>query len=208
MFARKLLRPFGGLTKEDIANEARAISKLCGSVDSIHENIVQVLQHGWLSKSSSYYFIDMEFCEWSLDQYIDASSSKPLSLELNEAFWNRVICMLQIADDLTRGVGFIHTRGEVHRDLKPSNGIFLSTPGFVLKVVLFFHRAHRWKIADFGLSCETLSSRLYTTLHSQGTTSYRAPEILSEDPKYNFKSDIWALGCIIYGTVHWNEGFC
>src|SRR5579871_6400136 len=45
-----------------------------------------------------------------------------------------------------------------------------------------------------------------TTCYSRGTTSYRAPEIIVDDSKlekakFSKKSDIWALGCLIYETV-------
>ena len=39
-----------------------------------------------------------------------------------------------------------------------------------------------------------------TTKYSRGTSSYRAPEVLHDDAKFNNKADIWALGCIIYET--------
>jgi eukaryotic-like serine/threonine-protein kinase len=37
---------------------------------------------------------------------------------------------------------------------------------------------------------------------SRGTASYRAPEVLdSNGPKYNKKTDIFALGCIVYEII-------
>jgi hypothetical protein len=59
------MRPFGLLSKQDILNEARAIDKL-----SKYEqrNIVKFLRHGWLG--STYYFLDMELCDFSLEDFI------------------------------------------------------------------------------------------------------------------------------------------
>lgn len=37
-----------------------------------------------------------------------------------------------------------------------------------------------------------------TTQYSRGTASYRAPEVIAREPKFNNKVDIWALGCILY----------
>lgn len=40
-----------------------------------------------------------------------------------------------------------------------------------------------------------------------GTASYRAPELLSEDPKFTNRVDIWALGCILYEIVYHKRAF-
>jgi serine/threonine protein kinase len=37
-----------------------------------------------------------------------------------------------------------------------------------------------------------------TTRYSRGTDSYRAPEVIAEDSRFNNRADIWALGCVIY----------
>src|SRR5438105_8415469 len=66
-------------------------------------------------------------------------------------------------------------------------------------LVLYSFRNQLWKIADFGTTSEATSKQFCTTPYSRGTSSYRAPEILDQqNPKYNNKADIWALGCIIY----------
>src|SRR5271155_799514 len=67
------------------------------------------------------------------------------------------------------------------------------------QILVLFSRAEGiWKIADFGLSTEATSQHARTTLFSNGTPSYRAPELLKQNPKYTNKVDIWALGCILY----------
>jgi len=43
-----------------------------------------------------------------------------------------------------------------------------------------------------------------TTCYSRGTTSYRAPEIIVNNPreaKFSKKSDVWAFGCVAYEAV-------
>jgi serine/threonine protein kinase len=37
-----------------------------------------------------------------------------------------------------------------------------------------------------------------TTRYSRGTASYRAPEVIADNAKFNNRADIWSLGCIIY----------
>jgi serine/threonine protein kinase len=125
VFARKLLRIFGLVTKEDVQNEVRAIDIFRGH--GISENIVSVIDHGWLSRS--YYYIDMELCEGNLEQYI--MKDPELTYELSAAenprllyagfegrgIWNTWDIMEQVAS----GIEFVHGCGEAHRDLKPRN---------------------------------------------------------------------------------------
>ena len=117
-----MVRLFGGVTTEDIENEARAISKLCGPGTSPH--IVEVIKHGWLPRDKSCYFIDMELCSKTLEQEIlERKHTKP---------WHTALAVrptatmqewiLPVATDLAPGLAYIHRAGAVHRDLKPRNG--------------------------------------------------------------------------------------
>jgi len=64
--------------------------------------------------------------------------------------------------------------------------------------VLLSDESRCWKIADFGISAEGTSNGAQVTMDSRGSSSYRAPELLGENPTFNNKTDIWALGCILY----------
>ncbi|WVQ84715.1 hypothetical protein IAT38_006872 [Cryptococcus sp. DSM 104549] len=68
----------------------------------------------------------------------------------------------------------------LHRDLKPEN-VFLSDE-FV-------------KLGDFGLS-KDMGTASFTSTYV-GTPLYMPPEILAEN-RYDTKSDIWSLGCLVY----------
>jgi serine/threonine protein kinase len=68
IFARKIIRLFGEVTEEDIENEAGAVSALCTAGHSKY--VVEVLKHGWLTKDHAFYFIDMEYCIQTLDDFI------------------------------------------------------------------------------------------------------------------------------------------
>lgn len=120
------MHPFGRFKAEDIQNELRAVSKLCGSLT--HRNIVPVLRQGTMPPN--YYFIDMELCELSLKTYLlrrwTPSLEKDVPFFANESLpqWMRVRHLWGIMEDIASGVAFIHSHEEVHRDLKPPNSNF------------------------------------------------------------------------------------
>lgn len=55
---------------------------------------------------------------------------------------------------------------------------------------------HAVKLGDFGLS-KMLAPEQHLATTYVGTPYYMSPELISEDT-YTHKSDIWALGCIVY----------
>ncbi|XP_059098247.1 serine/threonine-protein kinase Nek8-like isoform X1 [Tigriopus californicus] len=76
----------------------------------------------------------------------------------------------------------VHCRQILHRDLKTQNIFLTKTMDHI-------------KIGDFGISkILTSKSKAFTVV---GTPCYISPE-LCEGKAYNQKSDVWALGCILY----------
>ena len=76
----------------------------------------------------------------------------------------------------------VHDRKILHRDLKCQN-IFLTKNGII-------------KLGDFGIA-RVLSSTRENVRTMVGTPYYLSPEIIDSKP-YNFKSDIWSLGVVLY----------
>jgi hypothetical protein len=62
----------GDTTEEDVENEAWAISALC---DGKCKYVVEVFRHGWLVHMSLY-FIDMEYCDETLEKRISTINRK------------------------------------------------------------------------------------------------------------------------------------
>ena len=84
------------------------------------------------------------------------------------------------------GLQALHKNGIIHCNLKPSN-ILIDEYGNV-------------KICDFkkSLKVSTMNAALIKKNKNAMTPCYTAPELFQEDGLYSFKSDLWALGCIMY----------
>jgi serine/threonine protein kinase len=125
VFARKLIRPFGDITVGDIENEIRAAEKLCKP--GAHKNIVAMIERGKFPLAG-YYFLDMELCDLSLENYIQRKWT-PLMEQKVSYFTVEIPSRMKIAhiwdimEDVTRGLSFIHNHKEIHRDLKPRNSM-------------------------------------------------------------------------------------
>jgi NIMA (never in mitosis gene a)-related kinase len=70
----------------------------------------------------------------------------------------------------------------LHRDIKPEN--------------VFLDSLQNLKLGDFGLS-KVMPKESDFAKTMVGTPFYMSPELVC-DQKYNTKSDIWALGCLLY----------
>jgi TolB-like protein/Tfp pilus assembly protein PilF len=85
-----------------------------------------------------------------------------------------------------RGLACAHAKGLIHRDVKPGN-ILISTAGVV-------------KVSDFGIAQSTQdgASRLTTTGAFLGTPGYLAPERYDDGVIADARTDIFALGIVMF----------
>ncbi|KAL5254977.1 hypothetical protein ACHWQZ_G014436 [Mnemiopsis leidyi] len=83
----------------------------------------------------------------------------------------------------------LHDHNILHRDLKTAN-IFLTKNGMI-------------KLGDFGISKILETKGASTVL---GTPYYISPE-MCEGKQYGPKSDVWALGCILYEMANREKAF-
>jgi len=151
--------------------EARAAAKLRS------DHVARVLDVGELPTGEA--FMVMEYLAGSdLAEVLDTGGPLPVG----------VAC--DYVAQACEAVGEAHAMGIVHRDLKPEN-LHLSADvagqGFV-------------KVLDFGVSkLMTPRQGALTTTHAViGSPLYMAPEQLRSSRQVDPRSDVWALGVVLY----------
>ncbi len=93
---------------------------------------------------------------------------------------------VRIATEVAAALAYAHGRGVIHRDIKPEN-ILLASGAAV--------------VADFGIARAVTAAgggRLTETGLSLGTPQYMSPEQATADRELDGRSDVYALGCVLY----------
>ena len=137
-----------------------------------HPNIIGY-KEAFYDENSRTLNIIMEYADdGDINHKIQENLKRRLQFEESQV-WEWIIQLL-------KGLKYLHDNKIMHRDLKCAN-IFLMKNGLV-------------KIGDLNVSKITKSNMART---QTGTPYYIAPEIWKDKP-YDYKCDIWSLGCIIY----------
>ena len=127
--------------------------------------------------------IVMEYCDnGDLYNYLKEKKEKNIPLK-EDLIWKIFI-------KITLGLAIIHKMKILHRDLKTMN--------------IFLTKDMEIKIGDLGVAKELNQASFANTMI--GTPYYLSPEIC-EDKPYNQKSDIWALGVILYELCTFRHPF-
>nr|AGE95831.1 mrk1-like ser/thr protein kinase [Encephalitozoon cuniculi] len=141
-----------------------------------HPNIVRLVSYFHTDKTSSGVYLNIitDFVGMNLEEYIKANRG----VETEE--------IRSVYRQILEGLRYLHEKNICHRDMKPSN-ILIDTNGLV-------------KICDLG-SAKVIKSgeRNITYICSR---FYRAPENLLDYKEYDFKIDIWSVGCVIAEFRH------
>jgi NIMA (never in mitosis gene a)-related kinase len=117
--------------------------------------------------------IVMEFADdGDLESKIQKHTKNKTNFSENE-IWSYLIQMIQ-------GLKALHDNKIMHRDLKSAN-VFLMKDGTL-------------KLGDLNVSKVVKMGLVYT---QTGTPYYASPEVWADKP-YDYKSDIWSVGCVIY----------
>ena len=145
-----------------------------------HPNVVQIYDFGTLPAEA-----DLEPVDFAVMEYIAGGTLR--SSMPDEGFYpdeNRAReWIISFFLPLLEGVKALHTAGIIHRDLKPENVLLDNdTP----------------KIVDFGLARCFRSTPLTDSVETHGTPLYMSPEHFLDMKKADERTDIYALGKILY----------
>ena len=98
--------------------------------------------------------------------------------------------VIDIGQQLCDGLSAAHAQGILHRDLKPAN-VLIDRDGLV-------------RITDFGIAVTRSPGGQHTII---GTPAYMAPEQLAPGAELSEKTDLYALGLILYELVAGEPAF-
>ena len=94
---------------------------------------------------------------------------------------------IQVGRHLCSALEHAHNAGIIHRDLKPAN--------------LFINKKGRLKLGDFGIARDTEATALTAAGKTVGTYAYMAPEQIHGNSPISRKTDLYAVGCLLYETL-------
>ena len=99
---------------------------------------------------------------------------------------------LQIVEDICRALAAAHRAGIVHRDIKPANVMVDGEEHVIL--------------LDFGIA-RTPDATLTQTGAFVGTLSYMAPEQLTDGTQADHRSDVFAVGAVLFELIAGKPAF-
>ena len=114
---------------------------------------------------------------------------------------------LAVATEIAEALAAAHRRGVVHRDLKPANVMLTKTGAKLLDfgVAKLRGRGEQPVPSSLG-AADALSASLTAEGTIVGTVAYMAPEQLEGTPA-DARTDLWALGAILYEMVTGKRAF-
>jgi serine/threonine-protein kinase len=156
-------------------------AKLAGRLR--HPSLLEIFDAGVAPELENAPFLVMELLDGiPLDDAIQKAGRLPVGVAI------------EIMSTVTQAMAVVHDKGIVHRDLKPAN-VFMHRPGTGAIVP---------KVLDFGISKVTTEdgpvkpSGLTQTGHVLGSPTYMSPEQARSDKTIDARSDVHALGVMLW----------
>ncbi len=154
------------------ASEARLIARLT------HPNIVPVHDFG---EQGGWAYIVMEYIPGGTlrDQLVQAEATTP-RIALGHS--------IELIQQAALALDFAHSRGVVHRDVKPGNMLLRTVDQLLL--------------SDFGIAAILEANKAFSRSGANvGTPQYMAPEQGTPGATVDGRTDIYALGVVLFHCV-------
>jgi eukaryotic-like serine/threonine-protein kinase len=172
--ALKVLKP--GIDSAQVLARFAAEKQVLARMD--HPNVAQVFDGGETVDGMPYFAME----------HVDGTDLRSFCEEHKLNIRER----LGLFTEVCRGVHHAHQKGIVHRDLKPSNVMVMLEDGKPLAKVIDFGIAKALAHEADGAAMETRPNQML------GTLPYMSPEQLTESGGVDARSDIYALGALLY----------
>jgi hypothetical protein len=169
--AMKFLR---GGPRGDVRSRERFEREARRAASVRHENVVRVFDYGNLDDGTPYLVMERLLGE-DLRTLLEREGPLPI---------RRAVSLLRGA---CHGLSAVHSAGLIHRDLKPAN-LFVERPRAGVEIT---------KILDFGVA-KLLEVETTNPGELVGTVQYMAPEQLDDGTSVSARTDVYALGAILY----------
>ncbi|QDT65715.1 serine/threonine protein kinase [Calycomorphotria hydatis] len=135
-----------------------------------HPNIVELYESGNY-KDQLYYTMEL----------VEGGTLKQILKRKIRLDWQDAV---EIGWQVCSALQHLHNHGIIHRDLKPAN--------------LFFTEQANVKLGDFGIAFDTEAADLTASGLTVGTYMYMSPEQIRGARTISPKTDLYALGCLLY----------
>ena len=173
-----LIQHLSGEQATEYESRFRSEARAAGKLQ--HPNIVGVYDAG---RDAGMAYIVMEFID-----------GEDLSQARNRGEKFTLERTLGIVTQLLAALNYAHEQGMVHRDIKPAN--------------VMLDRSGRVKLSDFGVARLTNSSEATRTQGSMvGTLKYMSPEQVQGLRDIDNRSDLFAVGVLLYEMVTGHKPF-
>jgi len=179
--ALKLI-PLDRTSEEELAAEQLG-ARLQERLSEVAPQVAKVYEHG---RAKGHFYVAMEYVEGRDLAQVLPENDGPLEVDRCVDIALQLCEMLEIAHGLSVEVEDRHITAVIHGDLKPEN--------------LRLQEGDRVRILDFGAS-KVLSATRKVTRNLFGTYPYTPPEQLRSEGLVDERSDLWALGIILYRMV-------
>jgi serine/threonine protein kinase/ABC-type branched-subunit amino acid transport system substrate-binding protein len=142
-----------------------------------HPNVVSLIDFGNTDDGIMYMVME-HLTGRTLDQAVPRDEGLPVDV------------VLDLMEQLCAGVAAAHSNQMIHRDLKPSNIFLTNIAGDGIMV----------KLLDFGIakSVGGRNERLTQDGVLIGSSGYMSPEHITESSEVDARSDVYALGGVLY----------
>jgi NIMA (never in mitosis gene a)-related kinase len=160
-----------GMSPDDLRETLNEVKVL----QSLHHPFVIEMQSCFLTSKHLNIVMPLADCG-DLSSYIKSHKGSPLAEADVLMLFTQICCALK----------HVHDRKILHRDIKSANILLCTGVRGNLEA----------KLADFGIA-RVLQGTMELASTAVGTPYYMSPE-LCKNENYDAKSDVWALGCLLY----------